>query len=63
MDLSVKVEIHGQVGQVGQKWSWQSEIIASGSLTTQEILTSKYIESKLEYTAPRAMQSKDIRKF
>jgi hypothetical protein len=60
MDLSAKVEISGQVGQ---KWSWQSEIIGSGSLTTQEILPSKYIESKLEYTAPRAMQSKDIRKF
>lgn len=43
--------------------SWKSEIIGSGRLTIQEIVPGKYIESKLESTSPRVIQSKDIWKF
>lgn len=63
MDPAAKGEISGPIGQVGQKWSWESEIIGSDSLTTQEIVPGKYIESKLEFTSSRVMQSKDIWKF
>ncbi|MBN1406503.1 MAG: SRPBCC family protein [Calditrichaceae bacterium] len=63
MEPTAKGEISGPVGQAGQKWSWEGEIIGSGSLTTEKIIPGEYIESKLEFTAPQAMQSKDIWKF
>jgi len=63
MDPDAKGEISGPVGQIGQKWAWDGEVIGSGSLTTQEIVPGKYIESILEFTAPQTMQSKDIWKF
>jgi hypothetical protein len=63
MDPNAQGEISGPVGEVGQKWSWESDIIGSGSLTTQEIKPGEYIESKLEFTAPQEMLSKDIWKF
>ena len=63
MDPDAQGEISGPISQVGQKWSWQSDIIGSGTLTTEEIKPGKYIESKLEFTAPQEMQSKDIWKF
>ena len=63
MEPTAKGEISGPVGQVGQKWAWEGKIIGSGSLITEEIIPGKYIKSNLVFTAPQAMQSKDIWKF
>jgi len=60
MDPQAKGEITGPLGSVGQKWSWESEIIGSGSLTTEKLIPGKYIKSSLVFTAPQAMKSDDI---
>ncbi len=63
MEPTATVKINGPVGQVGQKWAWEGEIIGSGSLTTEKIISGEYIENKLEFTAPQVMKSKDIWKY
>ncbi|MEJ2052707.1 MAG: SRPBCC family protein [Calditrichaceae bacterium] len=60
IDPQAKGEISGPLGDIGQKWTWESEIIGSGSLTTQKLIPGKYIKSNLVFTSPQAMQSDDI---
>jgi hypothetical protein len=48
---------------VGAKWSWQGEVIGTGSLTIREAVENKSVRSKLVSIAPRQWEGDDLWDF
>jgi hypothetical protein len=63
MDPDAKGELSGEPGSIGQKWSWDGEIVGKGSMTMVEIIPNKMIKSKLEFKEPFEAWSWDLWSF
>lgn len=51
-DTNAVNELTGTAGEVGSKMSWVGEIVGTGSLTIEELVENKSIQSKLEFVIP-----------
>jgi uncharacterized protein YndB with AHSA1/START domain len=55
-----KSSISGKPMSAGHKWEWEGEKIGRGFLEIQQLEPGQRIESKLVFTEPNTMESKDI---
>lgn len=59
MDPDSKVKMSDPSYGVGSKWEWSGEIVGTGSITREQVVENKLIQSTLEFTAPRADVAKN----
>jgi len=60
---SAKTTISGPGNEVGSTWSWEGEVIGSGSMTMEKIVENELIQSSLIFTAPQSSEATVLWKF
>ncbi|RMD51070.1 MAG: hypothetical protein D6830_01255 [Ignavibacteria bacterium] len=63
MDPKAKGTLEGQPATVGQKWSWDGELVGKGSMTLKEFIPNKMIKSELKFIEPFESKSWDLWTF
>lgn len=63
MEPGAKNTISEKSVGVGASWSWEGEIVGTGSLTIQKAEENKSVETKIVFTSPRQDEAKGIWSF